>query len=176
MNPAPAASNEAFSFKSLLDGLFVTSWPWWLAGLALGLAVLTYVWFFGHRLGFSSAYGDACKLADRKVAACSPGVKKERFWFVLGLPLGAFLATSGWWSWTWTLGRVDQVANGSFLVKAVLLVVGGAFLGFGARWVGGCTSSHVLGGVPLGHKASLAAMASFMLAGYLLATILFKVL
>lgn len=176
MNPAPAAPGASFSFQNLLEGLFVTSWPWWLAGLLLGLAILAYIWFFGYRLGFTSSFADACKLADPKVASCYPGVKEERFWLVLGLPVGAFLATCGWWTWTWSMGGVDDVSSGSFLVKAVLLLLGGAFLGFGARWVGGCTTSHVLGGVPLGHRGSLAAMASFMVAGYILAYILFKVL
>lgn len=176
MNPAPAAPKAAFTFQQLLDTLFVTTWPWWVAGLLLGLAVLAYLWFFGHRLGFSSAYADTCKSIDRKVASTHPGVKTGRFWLVLGLPLGAFLATVGWWSWGWSMGRMDQIANGSFVVKAVLLVVGGLFIGFGARWVGGCTTNHVFSGVPSGDKASLAATASFLLAGYLLATILYKVL
>lgn len=176
MNPAPSASKAAITFQQVLDFLFVNPWPWWLAGLALGLAVLFFIWYFGRRLGFSSAYADACKSLDKQVASTHPPVKKGRFWLVLGLPLGAFLANAGWWNWTWGMGRMDQVSNGSFFMKVVLLVLGGVFLGFGARWVGGCVARHAFGGVPLGHKASLGALLAFMLAGYLLAAILFKVM
>ena len=177
MNPGPVPNpSTPLTFKMFLDALFVNTWPWWVAGLCLGVTVIFFAWYAGRKMGASSGYADACRAMGCAVARKKFDGRTDRLWFLLGLPLGAFLATCGWWTWTWTLGRMDMVTNGNFFVKVILLLLGGLCLGFGARWTGGCMTSHGLFGVPLGHKMSLISVAAFLASGFLLAYILLKVL
>jgi uncharacterized membrane protein YedE/YeeE len=163
-------------FKAILDALFVNPWSWWVAGIGIGLTLVAFAWYAGRKWGVSTGYADACKKIDPKTASEYSPAKAERLWLLLGIPIGALLANVGWWNWSWTLGRLDMVSSGNFLVKVLMLLFGGACLGFGARWAGGCVSGHSLGGLPLGHKISIAMTVAFLAAGYLLAYILFKVL
>jgi uncharacterized membrane protein YedE/YeeE len=176
VNPAPQAFSIGGLFKSISNALFVNPWPWWVAGIALGLALAAILWFTGRKPGISTGYADACKKADPETASRYLPARPERLWFLLGIPLGALLANVGWWDWTWTFGRMDMVSSGNFLVKIFLLLTGGILLGFGARWAGGCVAGHTLTGIPMGHRMSLVMTAAFLAAAAMLAYILFKVL
>ncbi len=175
MNPTPHTPGAGFSAKAVFDFLFVSPWPWWAAGIGLGLTLLAFVWYTGRKMGVSAGYADVCKKMDPKVARLFPPVKEWRFWLLAGLPLGGLVATLGWWSWTWTLGRLDALTLGHFFLKMILLIVGGACLGFGARWARGCVVTHTLMGVPSGSRFSLATTVAFLVAGMLMAQILLKV-
>ncbi|HEY2637044.1 MAG TPA: YeeE/YedE thiosulfate transporter family protein, partial [Solirubrobacteraceae bacterium] len=47
-------------------------------------------------------------------------------------------------------------------VVAILLLVGGGLIGYGAKTAGGCTSGNGLGGCSLGSPASFVATGTFM--------------
>jgi len=40
--------------------VFVTPWPWWIAGASIGLVVTLLAWLSGKPLGVSTGYGVAC--------------------------------------------------------------------------------------------------------------------
>ncbi len=69
-------------------------------------------------------------------------------WFLVGLPLGAFIAAviSG----TFRLEFVPEVwrqqFGGSVLKRFIAAFFGGAIIMFGARMAGGCTSGHGISG------------------------------
>jgi uncharacterized membrane protein YedE/YeeE len=123
-------------------GLFIfqNNWPWWLTGLLIGLTVLALVWVTGRLFGVSSAYSDVCDLPTCRFMTW-------RIWFIIGLPLGAFLAHLYSWNWTLLYGRLDALCMGSSFLKILVLFLGGFLLGFGARWSGGCTGGHTIMGI-----------------------------
>jgi len=151
-----------------LDFLFHNTWPWWAAGIGLGLTAVGLAWVTGRRLGISSGFSDACSWVSGGESF------SWKMLFLLGLPLGAFLATAKGWNWTLLYGRLDALTSGSFALKAILLFIAGSFIGFGARWAGGCTSGHSIMGVSLGNKMSIAATVVFILAGALFARLLLR--
>lgn len=145
-----------------------SAWPWWLAGCAIGLYVVLLAWVSGKALGISSGYGTVCSIATG--LPCfkqQPYTERWRLWFLLGLPLGAWLAAlaRGGWGVTWELGVFEQMVTGRAAVKAAALFGGGVLIGAGSRWAGGCTSGHSIVGIALGAVSSLLATAGFMLGG-----------
>ena len=163
--------------------LFTQTWAWWAGGLGLGLTALGFAWFTGKKLGLSGNVEELCAYGSPK-AKLAPSW--QGLWFLLGLPLGGFLANAGWplsdlftssshWNWTWTYGRIDALSLGSFVLKAVLLFIGGLFVGFGARWSGGCTSGFSLMGISRGNWMALLATLGFLVSGIITTQILYKV-
>lgn len=139
--------------------LFVKPWPFWAAGLGIGLFVTALAWLIGRTLGVSSGYADACQLS-------SPG-DKWKLVLVLGLPLGGLLSAwlSGQLQATWTLGLFDSRISEAPLIKAPILFLGGLLLGLGARRAGGCTSGHAIVGTAQLAPASLITTTGMMLGG-----------
>jgi hypothetical protein len=148
--------------------LFVDRWPFWVGGLAIGGFALFMLLVDNKLLGVSTGCAELCRLRD-------PAVRRSwRPPFVLGIVAGgglaAILARSGP---TFDAGPLAGVAGPATLP---LLFAGGALIGFGARAAGGCTSGHAIVGVAQGARASLAATAAFMVAGFAVTNLLFRVL
>jgi uncharacterized protein len=125
-------------------------WAWPTAGVALGLAA-TWTWVMAGAggVGFgASTVGAVSGLVDG-----SPN-----WWqvaFLIALVPGATIAArtaGGWW------------VRGETRVRYVQLATGGALLGAGAQWAGGCNLGHALSGVGQLNLSSLLVVAS-MIAG-----------
>ncbi len=126
---------------SLLDAFFVKPWPWWGAGLAVGIFVTVLAGVTGKALSVSSGFGTVC-------SACAPGLSyfrqkpytdRWRLWFILGIPLGglAGAALAGRVGVRTDMGAFDLVLSSNLAVKFAILFAGGALVGFGARWADG---------------------------------------
>ena len=176
MNPPHEPFHFNLFFSHLWQLLISDNWAWWAAGLGIGLTALGLAWFTGRRLGVTGGFEDACAVITKDESTYSSSPSKWKFWFILGLPLGGFLANVGHWGWTWLYGRLDMLTFGSLLYKVPFLLIGGFLLGFGARWAGGCTSGNTIMGVSLGSKLSILATLAFLAAGILITNILFKAL
>ena len=148
----------------LFQLLFTLTWIWWAGGLGLGLTALAFAWFTGRKLGVSSL-----------VESVYTSPFSKWLLFLLGLPLGGLLANAGHWNWTLAYGRMDGLSLGSLGLKIVLLFVGGALVGFGARWAGGCTSGYSLMGVARGYWMAILATVGFLVSGIVTAQILYRV-
>jgi hypothetical protein len=84
------------------------------------------------------------------------GPRTERGWrlaFLLGLPLGAWLAEG--------LGHAQSFA---ITQQPALLIAGGLLVGFGTQLGSGCTSGHGVCGLARGSPRSLVATVVFMAA------------
>ena len=156
--------------------LIAYSWPWWSAGIGIGLTALGLAWFTGRRLGVTGGFEDACQVLTKDETTYNGSPSHWKLWFILGLPLGGFLSNIGHWGWTFLFGRLDAITFGSFIFKVLWLLIGGFLVGFGARWAGGCTSGNSIMGISLGSKMSILATLAFLAAGILLTNILFKAL
>ncbi len=49
----------------MYEAVFVTPWPWWIAGPAIGLIVTLLAWLLGKPLGVSTGYGVVCAMGSR---------------------------------------------------------------------------------------------------------------
>ena len=131
--------------------------PWFVAGPIIGLCVVALYAIANQRMGVTSSYAQVVVLFRDRVR-----VEAWRLWFFAGMLGGAFVAAilRGGPSASLSYG-----ALGLFLPLTVLipvLFIAGVFIGYGARWGGGCTSGHGISGTASLSPASLAATATFM--------------
>jgi uncharacterized protein len=163
----------------MYEAVFVTPWPWWAAGVAIGLVVTLLAWLLGKPLGVSTGYGVACALGSRlSFFRASEYGERWRLAFVVGLPFGGLIAAwlGGWLTPTLAFGLLDDLTHGSVTAKAALLFGGGLFVGAGARWAGGCPSGHTITGIAQGAWSSIVATLGFMAAGFAVFNALYLVL
>lgn len=171
-------------------------WPWYVAGVMIGLTVPALLLLGNKQFGLSANLRHAC-------AACFPGKikffqyewKKEvwNLFFAGGILLGALLAsqflanpepvkvapallaemkTYGIEDHQKLLPRELFSLEALFTLRGfVMLVLGGFLVGFGTRYAGGCTSGHAIMGLSNLQVPSLIATASFMAGGFLMANV-----
>lgn len=167
-------------------------WPWYVAGVLIGLIVPALLLLGNKQFGISSNFRHIC-------AACFPANinffkydwKKESWnlFFAGGIVAGGFIAT-------FFLTDPNPIQVDSELVKTlavydindysnqvpvqiisfeslftlrgfIMLVVGGFLVGFGTRYAGGCTSGHAIMGLSNLQWPSLVATCCFMGGGFL---------
>jgi uncharacterized membrane protein YedE/YeeE len=168
-------------------------WPWYVAGIIIGLTVPALLLLGNKHLGISSSLRHIC-------AACIPGNLtffkydwKREIWnlfFVAGVLMGGIIASN-------FLSNPDQIVisektvndlqamnvtvdgelmpasifnfSNLFTVQGlVFIVVGGFMVGFGTRYAGGCTSGHTIMGLSNLQWPSLVATLGFMVGGLLM--------
>lgn len=169
-------------------------WPWYVAGLIIGLIVPALLILGNKHFGISSNLRHIC-------AACFPADikffkydwKKEiwNFYFVGGILVGGFIAAQFLSNGQDILVNpklVEELSNYGisdyskivpvdlftldklFTLKGFIMMVGGGFLvGFGTRYAGGCTSGHAIMGLSNLQWPSLVATICFMVGGFIMA-------
>lgn len=172
-------------------------WPWYVAGIIIGLIVPALLLLGNKHFGISANLRHAC-------AACFPANipffkynwKKEiwNFFFVAGIFAGGFIAAH----WLANPNPVEIHPNlatelagygitdnsqllpkelfsfeSLFTLRGLIMLVGGGFLvGFGARYAGGCTSGHAIMGLSDLQWPSLVATIMFMVGGFIMANLI----
>ncbi|WP_315705949.1 MULTISPECIES: YeeE/YedE thiosulfate transporter family protein [unclassified Bradyrhizobium] len=162
-------------------------WSPYLVGAGIG--VLSWVAFavFGDPLGVTTAYSRVASLfalpvlGPDAVAANSywkamPLKWDYGVWFLVGIPLGAFLAAIV--SGTWRLELVPEVWKERFgpsvFKRFVAAFFGGIVIMYGARLAGGCTSGHgISGGLQLAVSSWLF-LAVMFATGLLVSRLMFR--
>ena len=173
-------------------------WPWYVAGVLIGLTVPALLLLGNKHFGISSSLRHIC-------AACIPANipffqynwKKEiwNLFFVAGILFGAIFASH-------FLTNPEPVAISSktvadleslgivvdgYLMPAsifnfdnlltvkgfIFFIVGGFMIGFGTRYAGGCTSGHSIMGLSTLQWPSLIATICFMAGGFLMVHVIF---
>ncbi len=172
-------------------------WPWYVAGIIIGLIVPALLILGNKSFGISSNLRHVC-------AACFPAdIKffkydwKKEIWnlfFVGGIFLGAFLANHylmtnapievspalqselaqyGISNFNYMLPSELFSFEALFTVRGfIMMVVGGFLVGFGTRYAGGCTSGHAIMGLSNLQWPSLVATICFMAGGFFMANII----
>ena len=165
-------------------------WPWYIAGVLIGLTVPALLLIGNKSFGISSSLRHIC-------AACFPSNisffkydwKKEAWnlFFVGGIAIGGIVAT-------YILTNPNPIIIAESTKQAlsannvkdfehllptdifswsslltlrgfVFMVVGGFLVGFGTRYAGGCTSGHAIMGLSNLQLPSLIATICFMVGG-----------
>lgn len=176
-------------------------WPWYVAGPLIGLIVPGLLLLGNKSFGVSSNLRHVCAMIPSRLAYFQYDWRSAGGWnlaFALGILAGGFVGG------TWlanpddlrlaTATREDLAALGvSFegefvplelfglgalgsLRNVLLLLVGGALVGFGARYAGGCTSGHAITGLASLQVPSLIAVVGFFVGGLVMTHLLFPVL
>ena len=172
-------------------------WPWYVAGVIIGLIVPALLILGNKTFGISSNLRHIC-------AACFPADikffkydwKKEiwNFFFIGGIFLGAFLANHylmsnapmevspalqaelaqyGITNYNYMLPSELFSFEALFTLRGfMMMVVGGFLVGFGTRYAGGCTSGHSIMGLSNLQWPSLVATICFMAGGFFMANII----
>ena len=134
-------------------------WSPYLVGAGIG--VLSWVAFglFGDPLGVTTAYSRVASwfavpivgsetVAQNSYWKSMPLKWDYGVWFLVGIPLGAFLSSV--LSGTWRLELVPEVWEERFgpsvIKRFVAAFLGGVVIMYGARLAGGCTSGHGISG------------------------------
>lgn len=177
--------------------LYLKPWPWWTAGIIIGLIVPTLLIIGNKHFGISSTMRHFC-------AACLPANikffqydwKKEmwNFFFVGGIIAGAVIASTlladpapvkvapelaaelnGYGITDYSSMTPTQLVSWESLFTLrgfILLVIGGFLVGFGTRYAGGCTSGHAIMGLSTLQLPSLISTICFMAGGFIMANLI----
>lgn len=172
-------------------------WPWYMAGLLIGLTVPALLLIGNKSFGISSSLRHIC-------ASCVPANipffkydwKKEAWnlFFVFGIFLGGVIAINflsnpnpvevnpklaqelaGYGITHYNNLVPEDLMNwhSLFTLKGFLvMIVGGFLVGFGTRYAGGCTSGHAIMGLSNLQWPSLVATISFMIGGFIMANLI----
>lgn len=167
-------------------------WPWYVAGVLIGLTVPALLLIGNKSFGVSSSLRHICAAClPAKIPFFSYNWKKEiwNLFFVGGIFIGGIIATQllsnnesiqiaattksqltalGVTDFNGLMPKdifgVDQI----FTLKGLIfLVFGGFMVGFGTRYAGGCTSGHAIMGLSNLQIPSLIATISFMVGGFI---------
>ncbi|MFC5285125.1 YeeE/YedE family protein [Pedobacter alpinus] len=180
-------------------------WPWYVAGVLIGLTVPALLLIGNKSFGVSSSLRHICAAClPAKIPFFSYNWKKEiwNLFFVGGILIGGFIGAQllsnpdniqiaestkselmalGVQNFNGLMPKdifgVDQI----FTLKGLFfMVIGGFMVGFGTRYAGGCTSGHAIMGLSNLQLPSLIATISFMVGGFIstwvLLPIIFKII
>ncbi|WP_026063163.1 YeeE/YedE family protein [Pedobacter arcticus] len=176
-------------------------WPWYVAGVLIGLIVPALLLIGNKPFGISSSLRHMCAAClPAKLPFFSYNWKKEvwNLFFVAGILVGGFIATV-----YLSNGEPVQIAASTkaqlialgvkdfsglmpsdifgtaqiFSLKGLIfLVFGGFMVGFGTRYAGGCTSGHSIMGLANLQLPSLIATICFMIGGFISTWVLLPII
>lgn len=178
-------------------------WPWYVSGPLLAFIMFALL-FLGKEFGFSSNLRTMCTIggAGRFADFFKIDWKKQQWnlLFLVGSVLGGFIA----YNFLSTTNAVDinpklteqlatdyNITSGgkAFLPPEIfsdqlltnpysiaILLVAGFFVGFGARYAGGCTSGHAISGLSNLQAPSLIAVIGFFIGGLIMIHFLYPLI
>src|SRR5438128_9112315 len=126
-------------------------------GLLLGVVVIAAFVVLNERVGVVGGFADVVERVTARRSALG-----WKAWFVIGVVGGGLLfrVLAGAPTVRHGFGWLTRNFDGGLV--AVVLVLAGVAIGYGAKAAGGCTSGNGLGGCATGSRASLAATGTFM--------------
>ncbi|MCU0560638.1 MAG: YeeE/YedE family protein [Desulfobacterales bacterium] len=168
-----------------MDFLTEVRWPPYVVGIGIG--ILSWLSFLISRepiscsTTFARASGGIEKLFWGEKVESKPYYQEIKVvvgWqgmLVIGIVIGSLMSAllSGDFHWQWVPLRWASAFGDSPLLRVAVALIGGVLLGFGARWAGGCTSGHGIGGTLQLAVSSWISAVCFFIGGILTAQLLF---
>lgn len=137
-----------------------------VGGLLIGFGQLASVVLSKKPVGVSTAYEESGDLLWKVADGKRPTKAPDSILFAAGLMAGSFLTISA------LPATREVLIQGSEPASALMVVMGGFLLSFGARLAGGCTSGHGISGMATMSLSSIITVASMFGTG-LLSSLLF---
>ncbi len=195
--------NKRFFYqsKTIIMDLIHDSWPWYIGGITISIIMFLLI-FSGKEFGFSDNLRTIVSLlGGGKFSAFLAIDWKQRLWnltFMLGTFLGgwiaatymqsdepmqlssSFLETLNSWGLSTNLSPGELLPESLFnfgevgtVIGFSAIILGGFFVGFGARYAGGCTSGHAISGLSNLQLPSLIAVIGFFIGGLFISNIIY---
>jgi hypothetical protein len=153
----------------MIETLFPHGWQHYLAGgLLIGAGTGALYLLLGWIGGMSTVFSATWSFFSRQPFFQQARFVDTRAWrlvFALGLVLGA----AAWWALAGPAGGFQTA------LPPWQLLLGGVFVGFGARLSNGCTSGHGICGLSSLQLPSLVAVLTFMGAAFVTARLVLMV-
>lgn len=171
-----------------MEWLSMKQWSPYIVGIGIGiLSWLTFL-LSDKPIGCSTAFARTSGMIERLFRSSkvyekpyyqkfAPTVDWE-WMLVVGIIIGAFISSklSGQFQFNWIPGKWLQTFGSLVSVRLVVALIGGIFMGIGARWAGGCTSGHGISGTLQLAVSSWLAVICFFISGVATAMLIFKVI
>jgi hypothetical protein len=162
------------------------AWSPYLVGALLGVLSWLTFYFSDKPIGASSFYATVAGMIGKLFAKkhteslayyqSNPPVVNWEFAFVIAIVGGAFIGalsggeiTGRWLPPMWEA----RFGEGTIGLRAIVAIVGGVLMAFGARLAGGCTSGHGISGTLQLSVGSWVALICFFIGGVAVAMLLF---
>jgi hypothetical protein len=172
----------------ILELLTQAIWSPYIAGAGIGILVCLALLLSNRAIGCSSGYVKAGGLIEKSISPAR--VERQEYYreivpevdwaFMLipGIVIGAFIASmlSGQFQFIIVPATWSATFGNTPVLRIIVAILGGALLGFGARWAGGCTSGHGISGSIQLSLASIISAACFFAGGIAMAMFLFYVI
>jgi len=182
--------------------LIYDPWPWYISGIAIALIMLL-LQLSGKKFGMSSNLRTLCTMcgAGKQVHFFRFDWKAQRWNLVvvLGAIIGGYIAANFMTNENAVLINSNTIehlktlgfesAGTAYLPlelfetrvfyspkTLIILFFGGLFVGFGARYAGGCTSGHAISGLSNLQLPSLIAVVGFFIGGLIMTHFLFPLI
>lgn len=171
-----------------MEWLTTARWSPYLVGLGIGVLSCLAFLLSNKPLGCSTAFARTSGMLEKmfrgdkalrkKYYRKFPPIIDWEWLLVAGVIAGAFISaiSSGSFNIVLVPDVWAQAAGESAVTRWVVAVVGGIFIGFGARWAGGCTSGHGISGTLQLAVSSWIAVCCFFIGGIAMAMLLFRVI
>lgn len=107
------------------------------------------------------------------------GLRIDWQWMlVLGIVIGSLISAllSGDFGFEWVPALWQSAFGDNPLLRLIVALIGGIFVGFGARWADGCTTGHAISGTLQLAVSSWISAICFFIGGILVALLIFRVL
>lgn len=168
-----------------MDFLTAVRWSPYVVGVGIGL--LSWLTFLISQkpLACSTTFAKSSGLIEKAIWGKKVADKqyyKEikldidwQFMLVIGIILGSLLSAllSGDFQWQWVPSLWAGAYGSAILPRLISALIGGIFLGFGARWADGCTSGHGISGTMQLAVSSWISAIFFFIGGIITAQIIF---
>lgn len=160
-----------------MDYFFLKEWSPYIVGILIGLLNIGALLVSKKPLGASTSFlkvgGMIYGLVNKKKVEENEYYQKKKpevdwgVMLVIGIVLGAFISSSlsGDFDLVTVPAMWSTEVSDSFLFRFLSAVLGGTFLGIGARWAGGCTSGHGISGTSMLSPISWLATIGFFIGG-----------
>ena len=169
---------------------FLTEVRWTPYAAGIGIGILSWLSFLISRkpIGCSTAFAKTSGMIEKlflgEKVELKPYYRKEtlavdwQWMLVAGIVIGAFISAflSGDVHWRWIPSIWATAFGDDLLLRLGAALIGGVFLGFGARWADGCTSGHGISGTLQLAVSSWISAICFFIGGILAAHLIFVVL
>ncbi len=172
---------------NLLTYLQQEMWSPYVVGAGIGIISWLSFLLSGRGLGASSSYLHVSGMAEKAVRGEKvmnreylqqhpPKLGWQVVLIFVGVVLGSFIssALSGSFNAGFIPPLWEKTFGSALAPRLLTALAGGFFIGFGARWAGGCTSGHGLTGTMQLFIGSWLAAVSFFIGGVVTALVMYN--
>jgi uncharacterized membrane protein YedE/YeeE len=170
-----------------MEYLILEHWSPYVVGIGIGILSCFAFLLSDKAIGCSTAYARTSGMIEKLVRGNKvlekPYYKKFapvvdwEWMLVLGVVIGAFISAN--LSATFHVLWVPSLWAARFgtnpVLRWIVALIGGVFMGLGARWAGGCTSGHGISGTLQLAVSSWLAAICFFIGGIVTAMLVFYI-